>query len=339
VASLAAALGRSSVELAGMRVDVLGAGGSASAVVVGLLDLGCEVTVFARSPERVGFVVRPWSERGDARGEVLINCTPVGLFPNVDDTPMAAEFLGRYRLVFDLIYNPSQTRLLREAAAAGCATLNGLDMFVRQAAMQFELWTSRSADVLSARELLQPGCVVLIGMRGSGKTTVGRQLARMLGCEHVDLDEVMEKRAGRSIAEIFSADGEAEFRRLESEALGDVLRSRPGVLSVGGGAVLDPRNVEALRGAGTVVWLRAAAETLWERTCGDPATARTRPALTELGGLDEIRRLLVEREPLYRSLGRVTVDTANRLPAEIAVEIARRVAPLASGTGPSMRTG
>ncbi len=161
IASMMNALGCSRGELVGMPVDLLGTGGAARAVLAGLRDFGCRVTIYGRSPERTGelaqtFGATPasWADRSKRVGEILINCTSVGMWPDVDTSPMPAESLDGCRLVFDLIYNPLKTQLLKDAAAAGAKTLNGLDMFIRQAAQQFGLWTSKTPDTVTARELI-----------------------------------------------------------------------------------------------------------------------------------------------------------------------------------------
>jgi len=161
VDSLAGALGCSRGDLAALSIDVLGTGGAARAVIAGLRDFGCGITVYGRSPERTRrlaerFDARPaaWDDRADRSSDVVINCTNVGMWPAVDASPMPADSLDRCRLVFDLVYNPLETALLRQARQAGVATLSGLDMFIRQAAVQFELWTSTSPDTRLARELI-----------------------------------------------------------------------------------------------------------------------------------------------------------------------------------------
>ncbi len=161
IASMCDALGCDRSDLAGLTVDVLGAGGAARAIVEGLRECGCQMTVYGRTPphtkvfvEECGVKAAAWEERVRRRGEVLINCTPVGLWPKVHESPMPADAFSGCRLVFDLIYRPLETPLLRDAETAGCATLNGLDMFVRQAAMQFELWTGRTPDLQEALDLV-----------------------------------------------------------------------------------------------------------------------------------------------------------------------------------------
>ena len=161
ISSVAEALGRSRSDLAGLRIDVLGAGGAARAVLYGLPMFGCQVTVYGRSEDKTrrlaeefGVRAASWDERAKRSGDVLVNCTSVGMWPDVDDSPMPPDSLGGCALVFDVIYHPLETRLLRDAAAGACKTLDGLDMFVRQAAMQFELWFGKSPDKQVAHKLI-----------------------------------------------------------------------------------------------------------------------------------------------------------------------------------------
>ena len=160
--------------------------------------------------------------------------------------------------------------------------------------------------------------VTLVGARGSGKTAVAGPLAERLGFDAVDADEEIERVAGRTIREIFAADGEPEFRRLEREVLVDLLTRDGLVLASGGGAVLDPLTRADLRTAGPVVWLNASADELARRIAGDDTTDARRPSLTGGGVLAEIAELLEHREPLYREVATLVVETEGRTPDEIA---------------------
>ncbi len=162
VSCVADALGCARTDLGGLSVDVLGTGGAARAVLYGFPMFGCSVTVYGRSTERTrnltdqfGGRAASWEDRVRRRGDVLINCTSVGMWPDVDASPMPQDALDGCRLVFDVVYNPLETRLLEEASAAGIQTLSGLEMFVRQAATQFTLWTSITPDLKPARELIR----------------------------------------------------------------------------------------------------------------------------------------------------------------------------------------
>ncbi len=166
-----------------------------------------------------------------------------------------------------------------------------------------------------------PDNIVLIGYRGAGKTTVGRALAARLGWPFADTDALIEAEAGRSIADLFAAEGQAGFRRREREAIARVTAAVGQVIAVGGGAVTDPANLERLRSAGTVVWLTARAEVLWRRIRFDANTHRTRPGLTDEGGLQEVRTVLAHREAAYRAVAHLVLDTEERDVSTLATAI------------------
>jgi shikimate kinase len=161
--------------------------------------------------------------------------------------------------------------------------------------------------------------IFLIGPRGSGKTTVASLLAEKLGWQWADADDVLESRAGRSIREVFAAEGEGGFRDREAEVLAELSQREQHVVATGGGAILRQTNRERLQ-SGWVVWLSADPQTLWERLQGDDSTTARRPALS-VGGLEEIVEVLRGRESLYRTCADFTVQTAGRAPVAIADEI------------------
>lgn len=163
--------------------------------------------------------------------------------------------------------------------------------------------------------------IVLIGMRGSGKTTVGRELARRCGGRHVDTDQLICDSTGSTIAEIFARDGETAFREMESAAIEEALAGTAKIISVGGGAIESRESQSRLRGAGCVVWLTAPVDVLFARVAADPMTAHSRPALTAASGVEEFRTLLARREPAYRSTAHVVIDTARKEPAEMVDEV------------------
>lgn len=148
-------------ELGRLSVAVLGAGGVSRAIVAGLRDCGCRVTIYNRTFERArtlaaefGAEARPLNQAADHEADIIINGTSIGMWPNVDDTPLPADALLGKPVVFDTIYNPIETRLLREARLRGCRTVDGVSMFVNQAAAQFERWIGRPAPVDILRDVL-----------------------------------------------------------------------------------------------------------------------------------------------------------------------------------------
>ena len=168
--------------------------------------------------------------------------------------------------------------------------------------------------------------LVLIGYRGCGKSSVGRIIARQIGWDFLDTDELIERQAGRTIAAIFSADGETTFRKLERRAVEQSLRGMQQVISVGGGAVLSQGNRDKLRLAGVCVWLTAPPEELHRRLQADPHSATRRPALTASPGLEEVRRVLAERRSFYEAVADHVVDTVG----QPTTDVARKVVELVS---------
>lgn len=365
VDSLCAALELQRHEIREIRVDVLGAGGVAQAMVYALQECGCRGTIYARNLDRAkvlaqefNFDAAPWHQRTGRSGDVVINATSVGMWPDIDQTPLPAAALAGCMLAFDAIYNPIETRFLAKARNQGIATLNGLDMFVRQAAMQYELWTGRRPDsqhaaLLVSEELRQgprpktadshPSAqvggtnaamgsqarasrgtsIVLIGLRGSGKSTVGRLLADRLGFGYVDTDERIVSQVGQSIAEIFANCGESGFRTLERMAIETFTPTldSPQVISVGGGAILDADNVRRLQAAGTLVWLKTSPQELHDRITSDKQSPHARPPLTALDSLDEIQQIAKERTPIYQRIADLTIETTGKRPEQIVAEI------------------
>lgn len=169
--------------------------------------------------------------------------------------------------------------------------------------------------------------VVLLGYRGSGKTTVGLKLADRLWCEFVDTDQEIVRRAGKSIKDIFEQDGEPAFRDLESQVLADVLKRESDVISCGGGVILREANRELLKNSGhSRIYLRCEPDVLHQRIHSDHTTAATRPALTNLGGgIEEIRTLMAQREPLYREVMTAELEVTYLDIDEVVVRVTKLV--------------
>jgi shikimate kinase len=168
--------------------------------------------------------------------------------------------------------------------------------------------------------------IVLIGYRGSGKSTIGKRLADRLWQSFVDTDELIVRKAGgRTIKEIFETDGEPTFRDMESEVVREVGLLQEHVIALGGGALVREENRRVLKDAGhKVIYLKCEPEILFQHIQADPDTAKTRPALTSLGGgVEEIRKLLTDREPIYRQAMTAELDVTHLTPDEAVVYIVR----------------
>ncbi len=181
---------------------------------------------------------------------------------------------------------------------------------------------------------MPPPLILLVGPRGSGKSTVGPALAAKLGWAFADADELVEATAGTTISGIFAAEGEAGFRDREATAIGELCRRDRHVVATGGGAVLREATRELLRSSGFVAWLTVTPEVAFERLCADPTTAARRPNLTPAGGVGEVRALIAAREPLYRAVADFTCDTAARSPDEAADAILTAWSNSRSSSGP-----
>lgn len=167
--------------------------------------------------------------------------------------------------------------------------------------------------------------IVLIGYRGSGKSTIGRKLADRLWQDLVDTDELIVKKAGKTIKEIFETEGEGRFRDLETEVVKEAIQLQEVVISLGGGAVLREENRNAIRNSGhKVIYLKCDPEVLFARIQADTTTSAMRPSLTPLGGtLEEVEKVLGAREPLYREMMTAELDVTNLSVEEAVVYIVR----------------
>jgi shikimate kinase len=172
------------------------------------------------------------------------------------------------------------------------------------------------ASLNNHQELRQPN-LVLIGYRATGKTAVGARLAQILGRPFVDLDQVLVQEAGESIVDIVAKGGWAEFRRQEKELVARLRLTQGQVMATGGGVVLDPDNIAALKENGIIVWLTAAPETIQARLAQDQPRDANRPSLTGSDTIREVAVVLEERYPLYQAAAQLTVDTTHRDVAQV----------------------
>lgn len=251
---------RSGIPIEGRKVLVLGNGGASRAVVEGLRQLGAEtVLIVSRGGGDLPLVsYDDLPDHYDA--DVLVNTTPVGMYPGNLETPLDLTPFSNLSGVLDIIYNPLRTGLLMQAEALGLPFENGLSMLVAQAVRAHECFFDTTVDDAVIETILRDLTrevtnLVLIGMPGSGKSTVARLLAERTGREVLELDDAIEAATGRTIPQIFAEEGEEGFRRYESE---QILRagSRSGViLSLGGGAVTRAENYLPLHQNGRIYCL------------------------------------------------------------------------------------
>lgn len=253
----------SGVSVRGKKTLVFGTGGASLAVKAALQDLGAEPIVsISRSGENNYdnlFLHR------DAA--ILVNATPLGMFPDTGKAPARLADFPACEGVFDVVYNPRRTAFLLEAEALGIPHAGGLGMLVAQARRSAEQFASHLIPDEKVEEIMltlsrQTENIVLIGMPGCGKSAVGQALASVLGRPFLDADEQLVNAAGLSIPEIFDREGEAGFRRRETEILSQLGKRSGTVIATGGGCVTRRENYPLLHQNGVIVWLRRALDKL-----------------------------------------------------------------------------
>ncbi|MBQ8851889.1 MAG: shikimate kinase, partial [Oscillibacter sp.] len=243
--------GRAGITFAGKKVVVLGSGGaSLTAQALARTDGAREVVVISRSGEN-----NYENLHLHADADIIVNATPVGMFPRCGESPVDLTVFPQCAGVLDAIYNPRRTALLLQAEALGIPCSDGLPMLVAQAVAAEEYFFDQTIPASETERILsqlrsQMTNIVLIGMPGSGKTTVGEALAKLTGREALDVDQELQKRAGRTIPEIFATDGESAFRELERQMTAELGALSGKLILTGGGVVKDPRNYAALHQTG-----------------------------------------------------------------------------------------
>lgn len=247
---------RSGVVLAGKKVLILGSGGTSRTAHAAAQELGAaEIVVISRRGEHT---YRTISRHADA--DVIINTTPVGMFPDCGASPLSLDSFPHLSGLLDVIYNPLRTALFLDAERRGIPCSCGLPMLAAQAWRAAELFTGHAIPATRMEQALseltaQRTNIILIGMPGCGKTTIGTQLAQRLGRDFWDTDTVIEQTAGKTIPAIFAEDGEDAFRRQESACIRMVAAQTGGVIATGGGCVTRSENYEPLHQNGVLLHL------------------------------------------------------------------------------------
>ena len=309
-------LKRGKVELADKNVFILGTGGTSKTARAVARSLGAKkISIVSRNPQdgEISYD-EMYNEANEV--EAIINTTPVGMFPKPDASAVDPEKFPNLGGAADAVYNPLTTEFIGRARACGANAVNGLYMLVAQAAKAAELFfndktmTEKTDRVFSEiyKEKLN---IVLIGMPGSGKTTIGKIVANTLGREFYDTDEVFVNENG-VIADYFKKNGEKAFRDKESEIIAELGAKNGLVIATGGGAVLREENVKHLKQNGLVIFL--------DRDVENIIPTSDRP----LGNDREaIRKRYDERYPIYSSVGDITVDS-NRDVNTVAEDIIKK---------------
>lgn len=286
------------LSVAGKKVLVLGSGGASNTAVAALKDLGASPVVISRSGEN-----NYQNLHRHINAAAIVNTTPVGTYPNTGVSPIDLGLFPHLEGVLDVIYNPARTQLLLDAEKLGIPRENGLWMLVAQAKEAAEVFTGRKISDAVIEKIYrqlshQMKNIVLIGMPGCGKTTIGTLLAEKLGRTLADADEKIIALAGKSIPEIFAQDGEPTFRDWETKALTELGKQSGLVIATGGGCVTQKRNYPLLHQNGYLVWL----ERDWSKL---PTDGRPLSQANDLG------KMYAARKPLYEAFADIRVENTD----------------------------
>ena len=295
------------VHMEGKKVLIIGNGGACAAVkAVCKHENAKDIVIVSRSANRgaIGYD-EMYTSHLDA--DIVVNTSPVGMFPNIANAPIDVSWFHKLECVLDVVYNPILTRLCFEAQEADIKRVIGLEMLIAQAKYTFEIFENMSFDdsIIDEikKEMLKDRCnIVLIGMPSAGKTTIGKMLEEKLGKEFFDLDDMIIAKAGKSIPEIFQESGEAGFRAIETEVAIEASKMNNKIIATGGGVVKHKVNMDFLRLNGITIFIDRDIDKLMS---SDP----NRPLSSSKQALQQMYK---ERYPLYQKYAAyIAVNNAN----------------------------
>ena len=295
------------VHMEGKKVLIIGNGGACAAVkAVCKHENAKDIVIVSRSANRgaIGYD-EMYTSHLDA--DIVVNTSPVGMFPNIANAPIDVSWFHKLECVLDVVYNPILTRLCFEAQEADIKRVIGLEMLIAQAKYTFEIFENMSFDdsIIDEikKEMLKDRCnSVLIGMPSAGKTTIGKMLEEKLGKEFFDLDDMIIAKAGKSIPEIFQESGEAGFRAIETEVAIEASKMNNKIIATGGGVVKHKVNMDFLRLNGITIFIDRDIDKLMS---SDP----NRPLSSSKQALQQMYK---ERYPLYQKYAAyIAVNNAN----------------------------
>jgi len=282
---------KSGIDFSGRKVVILGSGGTSKTAACAAAGRGAgEIVIVSRNGI---YNYENISVHADA--DILVNTTPVGMYPDNENTPVDLNAFEKLYALLDVVFNPLRTRLILDAEERGIITARGLPMLVAQAVLAHELFFGLEPGLLrgdTMQKILAEtekhfSNIVLIGMPGSGKTTIGKKLADSLGRVFLDTDDIVENASGKRIPDIINFEGETQFREMERKAISEAAAAAGAVIATGGGAVLNKENRETLKQSGIIVFLDRDPECL-------PAEGRPLSV--------DIKALYGERLPIYDSM-------------------------------------
>ncbi len=300
---------KSGIEIHGQKVLILGTGGASLTARTVAADLSASEIVFVSRTGETDYE-NVYDKHPDA--SVVINCTPVGMYPKNGIAPIDLAKLPNCRGIIDMIYNPAKTKLLLDAERLNIPCTNGLSMLVAQAKRACELFLreeidDREIDRITASITNETNNIILVGMPGCGKSTVGKLLSDLTGRPLVDSDQAIFRKTGKKPSEIILAEGEEAFRKVEHQVLCEICKQSGQIIATGGGVVTREENFDVIRQHGTVFFLTRSLELL--ATDDRPLSRR-----------QKLADMYAVRLPLYRKFCNFEVSNEGEA-AQTAVHI------------------
>ncbi len=291
--ALTSLIERNGICIKNKKVLILGSGGTSKTAYAVSLHLGAkEIYVVSRS-ESDGYITYETAVKEHSDADIIINTTPVGMYPNIAESAVDINFFPNLSGVVDAIYNPLRSKLVCDARRKGISAIGGLYMLVAQAAYAAEKFTGQSVPQEKIEQVyrslvLEKQNIVLVGMPGSGKSTVAKMLAKELGMQFVDSDDEIVKKTGKTIPEIFKEKGESGFRELEGAVIAEISKKQHSVIATGGGAILNRRNIELLSENGRIYFI--------DRPLSEIAATSDRPLSSNR---EDLKKRYSERYDIY----------------------------------------
>lgn len=311
---LKALIERENVSLKRKKVAVLGSGGTSNTAFAVANSMGASAVIKVSRNSKDGYITYEelYDDFNDC--EIIINTTPCGMYPKIGVSAVDLERLPKVEAVFDAVYNPLKSKLILDAKKKNITAVGGLYMLVSQAAYAVEKFIDAPVNSEKVEEIFknlykEKMNIALIGMPASGKTSVGKTISKKLNKAFVDSDEEIVKNEDKAITDIFSEYGESYFRTLEKNAIRNISMCNGQIVSTGGGAILNPENIENLKGNSRVYFLDRPLEML--------ITTSDRPLSSNRADLEKRYN---ERYDLYRASADVIIDGSGAV-EDVAKEI------------------
>lgn len=307
------------VDMKGRKVLILGTGGASKTGHALAEYMGAQSVYYVSRSGKDGSISYEQAVTEHSDAQIIINATPVGMFPKQDGRPIDISAFPKLEGVIDAIYNPLRTNLVLDAQERGIPAEGGLYMLSAQAVHASAVFRDIPLDESLVDKAFKSvkndkQSIVLIGMPSSGKTTVGRILAEKCGKQLADTDEYIVRKIGMPISDFFAKHGEAEFRKIEKETVAELSATGGRIIATGGGAVLDTENVRALKQNGVLVFLDRRPENL--------IATDDRPLASRRSALE---KLYAERYDIYCAAAELHID-ANTTPEAEADAILKELA-------------